>query len=93
MAFILESTLKKLNISVLLYLSKIRPKKKCQKGEDFVHPDLVLLTVCLELARLAAPASSLINGLNNEDVLCATLQPMHCVVVLFDIRNNHPAVG
>lgn len=56
-------------------------------------PDFTLLTVCLELAGLAASAAGLINGLNNEDVLSATLQPVHCVVVLFDIGNNHPAVG
>lgn len=56
-------------------------------------PDLTSLTVCLELARLAASAARLINGLNSEDVLSATLQPVHCVVILFDIGNNHPAVG
>lgn len=55
--------------------------------------DFTLLTVCLELAGLTVSAASLINGLNNEDVLSATLQPMHGVVVLFDIGNNHPAVG
>lgn len=56
-------------------------------------PVLLLLTVCLEFPGLAASAACLVNGLDNEDVLSATLQAMHCVVVLFDIRNNHPAVG
>lgn len=54
---------------------------------------LILLTICLQFSGLAISAASLINGLHNKDVLGATLQPMHCVVVLFNIWNNHPAVG
>lgn len=69
----MESTLKELNFSVLLYFPKISLKKEGRRGENSVHPDPVLLTVCLELARLAAAAASLVNGLNNEDVLRATL--------------------
>lgn len=52
-----------------------------------------LLTVCFQLSRFTIAAASLINGLNNKDVLGATLQAMHCVMVLFDIWNNHPAVS
>lgn len=55
--------------------------------------DVTLLTVCLQLSGLTVSAASLINGLHYKDVLGATLQPMHCVVVLFYIWNNHPAVG
>lgn len=33
----------------------------------------MLLTICLQLARLTVSAASLINGLDNEDVLSATL--------------------
>lgn len=48
-------------------------KRKTRKEKNACVPDLMLLTVCLELAGLAASAARLINGLNNEDVLSATL--------------------
>lgn len=51
-----------------------------------------VLTVGLESPRFAAPASRLVNGLDNKDILGATLQTMHCVVVLLDVGNNHPAL-
>lgn len=49
--------------------SKTKPKKE----KSVCVLNFTLLTVCLELAWLAASAASLINSLNNEDVLCATL--------------------
>lgn len=50
------------------------------------------LAVCLQLARLAAAAARLVDGLDNEDVLSAALQTMDRVVVLLDVGHNHPAV-
>lgn len=48
------------------------------------------LTVGLQSPWFTASASCLINGLYDEDVLGATLQTVHCVVVLLDVGNNHP---
>lgn len=50
------------------------------------------LTVRLQLAGLAAAAARLVDGLDDEDVLGATLQPVHSVVVLLDVGHDHPAV-
>lgn len=50
------------------------------------------LTVGFEGPWLAAPAPCLVDGLDNEDVLGAALQAMHCVVVLLDVGDNHPAL-
>ena len=52
----------------------------------------MLLTVGLQSSRFTAPASRLVNGLDNEDVFGTTLQAVHRVVVLLDVGNNHPAV-
>ena len=49
-------------------------------------------TVGLELPRIAAAASCLIDRLDDEDVLGATLEPVHSVVVLFDVGNYHPTI-
>lgn len=51
------------------------------------------LTVCLQLPRLTAAVACLVDGLDHEDVLGATLQAMHCVVVLLNIGHNHPTVS
>lgn len=48
-------------------------KGKARKEKDACVPVLLLLTVCLEFARLTASAACLVNGLDNEDVLSATL--------------------
>lgn len=50
------------------------------------------LTVRLQLARLTAAAARLVDGLDEEDVLGAALQPVHGVVVLLDVGYDHPAV-
>lgn len=50
-------------------------------------------TVGLEFPRLAAAVPRLVDGLDNEDVLGAALEPVHGVVVLLDVGHNHPAVG
>lgn len=55
--------------------------------------ELTALTVCLQLPRLAAAAACLVDGLDDEDVLGATLQTMDRVVVLLDVGHDHPAVG
>lgn len=49
-------------------------------------------TVCLEPGGFTVPAASLVYGLDKEDVSGATLKPVHCVVVLFDVGDNHPAI-
>lgn len=51
-----------------------------------------MLTVGLQRSRLAASAPSLVYGLDNEDVLGATLQSVHRIVVLLDVWNDHPTV-
>ena len=50
------------------------------------------LTVGLQCPRLAATAASLIDGLDHKDVLSATLQAVHGIVVLFYVGHDHPAV-
>ena len=52
----------------------------------------LVLTVSLQSPWLTAPASRLVNGLDNKDILGATLQTVHRVVVLLDVGNNHPAL-
>lgn len=59
---------------------------------DDTSAEQTALTVCLQLARLAAAAARLVDGLDNEDVLSAALQTMDRVVVLLDVGHNHPAV-
>lgn len=49
-------------------------------------------TVGLEAGGLAVPAARLVDGLHQEDVAGATLEPVHCVVVLLDVGDDHPAV-
>ena len=49
-------------------------------------------TVCFESGRLTVPAACLVYGFNNEDVACPTLKSMDCVMVLFDVGHNHPAI-
>lgn len=51
-----------------------------------------MLTVSLQPGRLTVSAASLIDRLDEEDVSCAALQPMHRIMVLFDVGDNHPAV-
>lgn len=50
------------------------------------------LAVGLESPRFTAPASRLVDGLDNKDILGAALQSVHCVVVLLDVGNNHPTL-
>ena len=50
------------------------------------------LTVGLQLSGLAATAARLVDGLHREDILGATLQAVHGVVVLLDVGHDHPAV-
>lgn len=50
------------------------------------------LTVCFEAGWFTVAASCLVNSLDKEDVTGATLQAVHRVVVLLDVRYNHPAV-
>lgn len=49
-------------------------------------------TVGLQCPWLTASASCLVNSLDNKNILGATLQAVHCVVVLLDVGNNHPAL-
>lgn len=51
-----------------------------------------LLTVGLQSPWFTAPASCLVNGLDNKDVLGAALQAVYRVVVLLDVGDNHPAL-
>lgn len=51
-----------------------------------------MLTVGFEGSRFAAPAPCLVDCLDDKDVLGAALQAMHCVVVLLDVGDNHPAL-
>ena len=50
------------------------------------------LTVGLQFAWLAAPAPCLVDGFDNEDVPGAGLQAVHCVVVVFYVGHDHPAI-
>lgn len=50
-------------------------------------------TVGLEFPRLTAATPCLIDGLDDEHVLGATLESMHRVVVLLDVGHNHPAIS
>ena len=50
-------------------------------------------TVCLEFPRFTAAGSSLVYGLQYKNVLDATLEPVHGVVILLDVWYNHPAVS
>lgn len=50
------------------------------------------LTVGLQSSWLTASASCLVNGLDNKDILGATLQTMHRVVVLLDVGHDHPTI-
>lgn len=50
------------------------------------------LTVRFEAGGLTVAASCLVDSLDKEDVAGATLQAMHCVVVLLDVGYDHPAV-
>lgn len=52
----------------------------------------LVLTVGLQCPWLTASASCLVNSLDNKNILGATLQAVHCVVVLLDVGNNHPAL-
>ena len=49
-------------------------------------------TVCFESGRFTVPAACLVYGFNNEDVACSTLQSVDCVMVLFDVGHDHPAI-
>lgn len=51
-----------------------------------------MLTVSLEPCRLTIAAASLIDCLDEEDISRAALQPMHCIMVLLDVGDDHPAV-
>lgn len=50
------------------------------------------LTVGFEAGGFTVAAPCLVDGLDKEDVTGAALQAVHCVVVLFDVGYNHPAV-
>ena len=50
------------------------------------------LTVCLQSPWFTAPASCLVDGLDDKDILGAALQAVYRVVVLLDVGHNHPAV-
>lgn len=50
------------------------------------------LTVGFECPWLTAAGTCLVDGFDDEDVLGATLQAVDGVVVLLDVRHNHPAV-
>ncbi len=50
------------------------------------------LTVGFEAGRLTVAASCLVDSLDKEDITGATLQAVHRVVVLLDVRYDHPAV-
>lgn len=49
-------------------------------------------TVGLEAGGFAVPAACLVDGLDEEDVAGATLEPVDGVVVLLDVGDDHPAV-
>lgn len=49
-------------------------------------------TVGFEAGRFAVPAACLVDGLDEEDVAGATLEPVDGVVVLLDVGDDHPAV-
>ena len=54
--------------------------------------DTLSLTVGFEAGRLTVAASCLVNSLDEKDISGPTLQAVHCVVVLLDVRYDHPAV-
>lgn len=55
-------------------------------------PHELPLTVGFEASWLTVAASCLVDGLDKEDVTGAALQAVHCVVVLLDVGDDHPAV-
>ena len=61
-----------------------KSRHKCQMS--------LSLTVGFEAGRLAVAASCLVDSLDKEDITGATLQAVHRVVVLLDVRYDHPAV-
>lgn len=50
------------------------------------------LTVGFEARWLTVATSRLVDSLDEENVTGATLQAVHRVVVLLDVRHDHPAV-
>lgn len=50
------------------------------------------LTVGFEAGWLTVATSCLVDSLDEEDITGATLQAVHRVVVLLDVRYDHPAV-
>ena len=64
-----------------------------EQVRDDSSAEFTARTVRLQLPRLTAAAACLVDGLDNEDVLGAALQPMDRVVVLLDVGHDHPAIG
>lgn len=84
-----------------IQLERLTLKTRCQDVPN-VHWDLLGTTchfffenhtVGLEFPWFAAAVPRLVNGLDDEDVLGATLEAVHGVMVLLDIGHNHPTVG
>ena len=69
-----------------------KEKKEAAERRHYSSAELMWLTVCLQLPRLTAAAACLVDGLDDEDVLGATLQTVYSVVVLLDVGHNHPAI-
>ena len=64
-----------------------------EQVRDDSSAEFMAHTVRLQLPRLTAAAACLVDGLDNENVLGPTLQPMDRVVVLLDVGHDHPAIG
>lgn len=65
----------------------------CLTTGSILHSCSTWHTVGFEFSRFTAAASCLVYGFYYENVLSATLQPVHSVVILLDVRYNHPAVS
>lgn len=50
------------------------------------------LTVGFETCRLAVAAARLVDCLDEEDVAGSALEAVHSVVILLDVRHDHPTV-
>ena len=54
--------------------------------------ELAQSTNCFESGRFTFLTTCLVYGFNTENVACPALQPVNCVMVLFDVGHNHPAI-
>ena len=52
----------------------------------------MIFTISFQLDWLAAAASRLVDCFDEKTILGATLEAVHSVVVLLDVRHYHPAI-